>query len=410
MEQVSAISQSSFGRTLRVAGWLLGVVFLAEIIAGAVALRDRHNPPLTIQVPPAGLIAENEPLPAQAQAPARPQPSFGDPFASITTSTPAPKPAAPAATAAAVPKATLAPAMPALAARAKPAPAAAPVPAQAAASATPLQLVLLPKPTPVDETQITTPEARLDGLMAEARALRQRGDTSTAVTRLREALAMSPKNAMVISELAETYEKMALVDKALEQWRAIYDMGESAGIYYQAADAKLKAAALPSQQSAAPASSPAATPANADTSGFQPGAALALVNLSTVERAETSEGYKRFTLKIPVKRRPDGKINVSGVVIQVFFYDQLGDDSVVRTNASVSSHWSTLPADWVADDIEILDVDYTQAPREPGKIEQDRHYYGYIVCIYYNKELQDQAADPQDLIKTYPPPLTLPEK
>jgi len=225
---------------------------------------------------------------------------------------------------------------------------------------------------------------------------------------LREAFAMSPKNPMTVSELAETYEKMDLPDKALEQWRAIYDMGDSAGIYYQAADAKLKAAEIPSQP-AVSGSSPAAVGV-ADLNGFQPGSALALVNLSTVERPETSEGYKRFTLKIPVKRRPDGKINVSNVVIQVFFYDQLGDDSIVRTNANVSSHWSTLPADWVADDIEILEVDYTQAPPEPGKIEQNRHYYGYIVCVYYNKELQDQAADPQDLIKTYPPPLTLPEK
>ena len=398
MQQVSAISRSPFGRTLRVAGWILGVVLVAEIIAGGIALVDRarHNPPLTIQVPPAGLIAENGPLPA---APARPQPSFGDPFASITASTPAPKPAAPRPTSAATP-------VPALAVH----PAASAPPA-----ATPVQLAMLPKPTPVDENQITTPESRIDGLITEARALRQRGDTSTAVTRLREALAMSPKNALVISELAETYEKMDLEDKALEQWRVIYDMGESAGIYYQAADAKLKAAEIPARQPAAAAASPApaapgSSPVVADLNGFQPGSALALVNLSTVEKAETSEGYKRFTLKIPVKRRPDGKINVSDVVIQVFFYDQLGDDSVVRTNANVSSHWSTLPADWVADDIEILDVDYTQAPPEPGKIEQDRHYYGYIVCVYYNKELQDQAADPQDLIKTYPPPLTMPDK
>jgi len=403
VQQVSAISRNSLGRTLRVAGWILGIAFLAEIVTGGIALMDRarHNPPLTIQVPPAGLIAESTPPPA---APSLPEPSFGDPFAAITTSTPAPKPALPAAhaPAAPTPAAPAAPAPPALATH---------TPAPAVPSATPAQLAMLPKPTPVEANQVVTPESRMDALMAEARALRQRGDTSTAVTRLREALAMSPKNAMIISELAETYEKMDLPDKALEQWRTIYDMGESAGIYYQAADAKLKAAELPSQ-TATSSSSPAAsgTSAGADLNGFQPGAALALVNLSTVERPETSEGYKRFTLKIPVKRRPDGKINVSNVVIQVFFYDQLGDDSIVRTNANVSSHWATLPADWVADDIEVLDVDYTQAPPEPGNIEQGRHYYGYIVCIYYNKELQDQAADPQDLVKTYPPPLTLPEK
>ena len=190
---------------------------------------------------------------------------------------------------------------------------------------------------------------------------------------------------------------MSLEDKALEQWRAIYDMGESAGIYYQLADAKLKAAEL------AQGPQPSATPESgvvADENGFQQGAVLALVNLSTDEKPETSEGYKRFTLKIPVKRRPDTKIDVSGVVIQVFFYDQLGDSTIVRTNANVSDHWNSLPADWVNEDIEILDVDYTQAQPEPGKIEEGRHYYGYVVCVYYNKELQDQAADPISLIKS----------
>ena len=96
------------------------------------------------------------------------------------------------------------------------------------------------------------------------------------------------------------------------------------------------------------------------------------------------------------------------MIIQVFFYDQLGDETVVRTNANVSSHWSTLPADWQADDMEILEVDYTQAKPEPGKIEEGRHYYGYVVCVYYKQDLQDMAADPQALLKKFPPPLSLP--
>lgn len=412
MQQAPAISRSSLGRTLSAAGWVLGIVALAEVIAGGMALVDRarHNPALANEPAPAELIAQGTQPPSMAH----PQPSFGDPFASITNSTPVPTavPKAAAATPAPVaPKpavAALSPAPPA------PAPApklAAATPAAAAPAPASLPLAPLPKPTPVDETQVTGPESRVEGLLTEARALRQRGDMSTAITRLREALAMSAKNVVVISELAETYDKMGLEDKALEQWRTIYDMGDSAGVYYELAEAKLKAAELAQQgaSQATPAAGESTSPLP-DANGFQPGSVLALVNLSTVEKPETSEGYKRFTLKIPVKRRADTKINVSGVVIQVFFYDQLGDDSIVRTNANVSSHWSTLPADWQQDDIEILEVDYTQAPPEPGKIEEGRHYYGYIVCVYYNKELQDQAADPQDLIKKNPPPLTLPDK
>ena len=271
-------------------------------------------------------------------------------------------------------------------------------------------LASLPKPTPVDETQVAGPQSRVDGLMAEATALSQKGDTSTAVTRLREALAMAPKNPQIIEQLAVTYEKMDLEDKALEQWRAIFDMGESAGLYYTLADAKLKAAELSQGAQPSPTAAGDASAGNADEEGFQEGSVLALTNLSTDEKPETADALKRFTLKIPVKRRPDAKIDVEGVVIQVFFYDQLANQTVVRTNAIVNDHWNTLPADWVQDDVEILDVDYTQAPPEPGALEAGRHYYGYVVCVYYNKQLQDQAADPVSLIKTYPPPLTLQDK
>lgn len=373
VQQAPAISRSSYGRTLGVAGWVLAAAALAEIAGAGIGMMDRarHVPPLTIQVPPLDLTAESTqpPLPShQAEA----SPSFGDPYASAVASTPAPEMAA-----------------------------ATPTPAPAIAS--------LPKPTPVDETQVAMPQNRLEGLLAEAVALEKRGDMSTAVVRLREALAVSPQNPQVIAALAGAYEKMQLDDKALEQWRAIYDMGEGAGIYYQAADAKLKAADL-AQGTAQATPGADAVPGVPDSSGFQQGAELALTNLTTEDKPETSDGLKRFTLKIPVKRREDAKIDVPSVVIQVFFYDQLGNNDVVRTNANVTSHWSTLPADWVQDDMEILEVDYSQATPEPGKIEEGRHYYGYIVCVYYNKALQDQAADPVSLIKTYPPPLTLPDK
>ena len=369
------------------AGWILAVAAIAEIIAAGIGLTDRarHVPPLVIQVPPLNLTGQSGPpaLPVHEAA----TPSFTDPFASQVSATPRTAAAPVQPTPATVPSAT-----PALGA-----PAATPAPAIAS----------LPKPTPVEETQVAMPTSRLDGLLAEAAALRQKGDMSTAVIRLREALAISPSNPQVIADLAGTYEKMQLDDKALEQWRTIYDMGESAGIYYQAADAKLKAAELAQGASGNP---PADNASGADSTGFQQGSVLALVNVTTDEKPDTADGYKRFTLKIPVKRRPNVKIDVPSVWIQVFFYDQLGDDTIVRTDADVQSHWNSLPADFVNEDIEILDVDYTQAAPEPGKIEEGRHYYGYIVCVYYNKQLQDEAADPASLLKTYPPPVTLPDK
>ena len=274
----------------------------------------------------------------------------------------------------------------------------------------------VPKPTPVTlplpKHEPTTSEARLAELVDQARALRERGDTSTALTRLREAQTISPNQALIISELAITYEKMGLTDKAMEQWRRIYEMGESAGIYFSAADAKLKAVEAQAQASSAPMTAAAAgTPKEAD--GIQPGSQLGLGEISLEEQADP-QASKKFSLKIPIKARPNSKIDVADVVIQVFFYDMLDEKDVVQTNATVNYRWSTTPPTWQEDDIEILNVEYLQSQPDARarKAAEQRKYFGYVVRVYYKKELQDMRAEPVKLLKQYPPPLTLdsPEK
>lgn len=265
----------------------------------------------------------------------------------------------------------------------------------------------LPKPTPIPQTA-ESPESRINDFIAQARALRERGDTSTAITKLREGLNIAPDSPLLISELATTYEKMGLDQKALEQWRRIYDLGESAGIFYAAADAKLKNNELSTHAAGSPAAGEGAeSSAQAvEGMGIQPGSVLGLVNPQIVEQSDPA-AQKKFTLKIPLRAKPNTHIEVSDVVIQVFFYDQLSDGSIVQTNANVSSHWSTLPADWLEDDIEILEVVYTQPKVDSAKTGEDRRYYGYVVRIYYKKDLQDMRADPVALLKKYPPPLTI---
>ena len=262
----------------------------------------------------------------------------------------------------------------------------------------------LPKPTPIaqaSQTQKISPaQGRQIELTNQAKALRDRGDMSTALTRLREAMALTPDNPAIISEMAITYEKMGMKEKALEQWRHIEDMGEAAGIYYSAADAKLKnveAQPRPNPDGSSP----------KDQEGFQPGSVLALVDITKVDSAD--EPDKKFTLKIPLKRRSDAKIDSpNDVVIHVFFYDMLEDGSIVQTDANMTYRWTTLPVNWNDSDIEILEVDYAaSAPNPRQKHPENRKYFGYIVRVYYKNELQDMRAEPLKLLKQYPPPLTL---
>jgi tetratricopeptide (TPR) repeat protein len=259
----------------------------------------------------------------------------------------------------------------------------------------------IPKPTPVAAAPAPTIESRLTEMIEQARLLRDRGDTNTAMTRLREAQVISPENALIISEMAVTFEKMGMTDKALEQWRRIYDMGETAGIYYAAADAKLKASeALAKQQAAEKEVAEAAK----EPAGFQPGAVLGLGEIAKTAGADP----KRFSVKIPIKSRPASQVEVRDVVIQVFFYDMLPDATIVQTNANVSSRWSTLPADWADGDIEVLDVEYAQQADDPkDKAHTERKFFGYVIRVYYKSELQAYSAEPVKLLKQYPPPLTL---
>jgi len=270
---------------------------------------------------------------------------------------------------------------------------------------------------------------RANELVEQARALRERGDTLTALTRLREAQAVSPDHPQIISEMAITYEKMGQAEKAAEQWQRIYRMGESAGIYYAAAEAKLKAtgAAQQSQtgtsaasgtlgtagtaQPAAGGTSGGGTAADAskDADGFQPGCTLALAEV-TREEVEDPSSQTHFTVKIPVKSRAGTKIDVHDVFIQVFFYDLLDNQSVVQTNAIVSYRWTTPPTDWADDNMEILEADYALPRpdvRDTSRPIENRRYYGYTVRIYYKKQLQDMRADPIRLLQQFPPPVTL---
>src|SRR6476620_7612252 len=113
----------------------------------------------------------------------------------------------------------------------------------------------IPSPSP-SPSPLTLPESSVeamaqtpaswpslvDQLKREGVELRDRGDTTNAIERLKEALDSEPNNAAVLAELAKTYDLMQLYDRANEIWRKLQDMGPSAGAAYELADRRLKLA------------------------------------------------------------------------------------------------------------------------------------------------------------------------
>ena len=268
------------------------------------------------------------------------------------------------------------------------------------------------KPTPVpSKAPPVEPNNRFEELVLQGKQLRERGEMNTAITKFREAVAMDPKNPIAIAELAATYEKLGSNDRAGEQWRKILEMGDTAGVYFSLAEAKLKATQAATMREATK-QVPEATVENASTGpveGIAPGATLGLLPVR-VEDEPDANAAKRFSLHIPVKCRPKTKMEVRDLVIHVLFYDIVDGQNVVQTSANVNSRWMTPPADWVEADTEELAVEYN-LPKAEAKAakRENRKYFGYIVRIYYKQQLQAATAEPERLAQQYPPPPTLPK-
>jgi hypothetical protein len=266
-----------------------------------------------------------------------------------------------------------------------------------------------PKPTPLTPGKLTNtvPQTRFDELVQQGRALRERGDTTSALIRFREAQTLEPRNPLPIAEAARTYEAMAFYEKAAEQWKRIYDMGESAaGSFYIAADARLK-----QSQTLALMQAQQATAANDVTvSTTNAGATLGIGIISMEEQADP-DAERKFLLRVPLRAKPRARVEVRDVVIQVLFYDLVDNKDVVQTSANVNSRWASTPPDWSDGDTEVLEVEYAQAKADATEAKPEaRKYFGYIVRLYYKEELQDSRAEPARLGAQFPAPTTLPQE
>jgi hypothetical protein len=102
------------------------------------------------------------------------------------------------------------------------------------------------------------------------------------------------------------------------------------------------------------------------------------------------------------------------VKIHVYFYEQNEDGDVVLTESKVVPQWLSPPVDWASNEPELLEVQYTMPDSDlPGSAAATgapgRKYYGYIVGVYYNGELQDFRADPASIARDFPLQLYLKE-
>ena len=137
----------------------------------------------------------------------------------------------------------------------------------ASPSPSPSPLTLPESPVePMAQTPAPWPSL-VDQLRREGIELRDRGDTTTAIERLQEALDSEPNNAAVLAELAKTYDLAQLYDRANEVWRKLQEMGPSAGAAYELADQRL-GFAMPTPAAAPKPTAPDSSPHEVSASPF----------------------------------------------------------------------------------------------------------------------------------------------
>ncbi|HEY8902737.1 MAG TPA: hypothetical protein VIM48_03460, partial [Chthoniobacterales bacterium] len=109
-------------------------------------------------------------------------------------------------------------------------------------------------------------------------------------------------------------------------------------------------------------------------------------------------------LRVATKGAGGQQIDSRKFQATVDFYEKDDHDQIVHNDAPRPSEWLSAPVDWANSEPEIFQVKYRLPLADRGDLPP-LQYYGYIVAIYYNGELQDERSDQPALLQQYPPPL-----
>ncbi len=312
-------------------------------------------------------------------------------------------------------------------------------PAPAATPGTVTTAVTTPPAPPPASSASTSAVSAEDPLLKEATELRERGDTTNALARLQEASEKDPKNAQVLAEMAKIYESIQNFERSNETWQRIQDIGPSAGPLYDLADAKLKTGAAVSASRGTGLGSVSSLDTGTSRSppgGIPEGSVLGISEASTTDTPDP-DADTNLMLRISVKKRANVVVDHTKVKIQVFFYDSVDDKDIKLTDAEVNYEWLTPNHDWAGAEPELLAVTYMRpkskglsseaaltaaaaavnpatkgrsAKANPPPEAGQRKYFGFIVRVYYNDQLQDKRAQPTKLLNLFPPPFTAPSQ
>jgi len=107
--------------------------------------------------------------------------------------------------------------------------------------------------------------------------------------------------------------------------------------------------------------------------------------------SNTEDGSKK--LQVAIKANSQEQIDSAQEKVQVYFYDQDGDE-IVPSKAQVTSKW----LNWKSGETQLVEVTYL-----PESVDPSVKFAGYVIAVYYKGDLQDCRAQPARLQKLFEP-------
>ena len=285
----------------------------------------------------------------------------------------------------------------------------APRPAPPVAEAPPPAAAVAVAPVaPVDDNA-----SQVNALLDEAKKFRDAGNFQGSLEARIEANRLVPNKPGVLLQIASDYASLGKDTEAINVLRKIVALPPGADPADAESITKARAGLAemtgtgtgPDTGAAAePAAEPAAPPASGDASvrdevGIQAGSVMGIVDAKLLDG---DPGQKK--LRVSIKAASGQTIDPSKVEANVDFYEQDDHEQIVHNDAPHPAEWLSNPVDWANGDPEIFQLGYRMPLVNRGDLPP-LQYYGYVIAIYYNGELQDQRADPPSLLNQYAPAL-----
>ena len=117
---------------------------------------------------------------------------------------------------------------------------------------------------------------------------------------------------------------------------------------------------------------------------------------TTLSETIDPNAQSHLTLKVGVKPRP-GTQNGHVVRIKVDFYDLTKDNRLMLTNAKASYDRLSSGRDWTDPTPKFLAATYVR-PKSKLPPPDKRRFGGFVVCVYFDGQLQDSRASPPELL------------